>query len=214
MAVKDGYGKKHPLLVYRMVSNRYRPAAMLLLVMGILAQLPRFVPDVFGRGAFISGDTVSTVGLVAVVIGCALLAASIMEKRRAYVQCQPDYLLINAANARVAIAYGRINTTKSVKVAEVFAPKEIKGRDRTFIKPLSGELALEMIVSDFPLPEKTIRRRLNRFLLSPRDQGFVFIVPRPRDLNLEINTAMDSLRQRQRDEETSYVNPLDRNYKR
>lgn len=214
MAVNEqGYGDKQPLLVYRMIANRYRPPAVMLILFGILGQLPRFVPDLPLSGIF-NAELISVVGFVGIVLGCTLLAASLMEKGRGWVQCQPDYLMINAPTGRVAVAYQRINTLKPVSVMDVFPPKAQKGRNRSIIKPLVGKKALEVVLSEFPLPDKQMRKRLHHFMFSTRDIGFVLIVPQPRELGLEVNAAIDRMRHLENERTSGYVSPMDRSFTR
>jgi hypothetical protein len=40
----NAVGAKHELLVYRFIGARYRPAGVLLFIMGIVALLPTFIP--------------------------------------------------------------------------------------------------------------------------------------------------------------------------
>lgn len=205
------YGKKHRLLVYRFIARRYRPAGYLLFVIGILAQLPQFISELRPRDWFITYQQLSLVGLIALMVGLILIVASILEERRAWVQCQPDYLLINTGAGRVAVSYARFITVKSVRVADIFKWKDYKGRQRDFIKPLAGEGAVELVVNDFPLPEGTIRKRLSQFLITTRDKGFIFIVPRPSDLSFEINTFVERARQAAAEaSKERYHDPLER----
>jgi hypothetical protein len=178
-------------------------------LVGLIAQLPVLVSELRPRHTFITYEQLSLIGLLALAIGLVFLIASWLEVRRAFIQCRPEYLLINTASGRVAVAYQRFNTLKSVKVADIFRPNEIKGRERTYIKPLVGAVAVEALVSDFPIPEKRLKRRLSRFLLSTRDKGFIFIVPRPSDLSFEINSFTDRARSTPAESE-QYLDPIER----
>lgn len=203
--------RKYPLLVYRYIAVRYRPAGILMFIFGLIAQIPRFVPELRVDNGFITYDQLSLLGLVGVVAGVVLWIASIFEARQAYVQCRPEYLLINTASGRLAVSYLRINSMKTIKVADVFPVKQLRGRQRAFIKPLARESALEVLVSDFPIPEQQARRRLSQFLFSTRDKGFVFIVPNYGDLKVEINGYQDSARMAEIDATRGgYVNPMER----
>lgn len=202
------YGNRYPLLVYRVLARRYRPVGVLLLAVGLLAQIPHLITELRPQNSFITFEALSLLGLGAIGVGLLLWLAAQIEVRRAYVQCHPDYLVINTGSGRVAIAYQRFNALKPVKVAGLFKLKDEKGRQKAILKPLMRETALEALVSEFPLPEEQMRRRLHRFLFSPRDKAFLFIVPRSTSLSLEIATFTDRARTAAR--EDAYQDPFER----
>jgi hypothetical protein len=205
-------GNRYPLLVYRQSARRYRPVGVLLLVMGLLAQLPLIIGELRPQNFFITYQQLSLLGLGAIGVGLLLWLAAQYEIRRAFVQCQPDYLLISTASGRVAVAYARFNTLKPVKVASLYKKEELKGRDRNTLKPLLKETALEALVIDYPLPEQELRRRLSRYLFSPRDEGFLFIVKKSSDLNMELTAFISRAREANIGAQASmtYVAPFER----
>jgi hypothetical protein len=133
-----------------------------------------------------------------------------MIQRRAYVQCLPEYLVINTASHRVVMAYQRINTIQPVQVGRVYDIKAIKGREKLFIKPLQSENALEVQISEYPVSEKRLRRNFSRFVLNPRNKGFIFIVKYPQQLGLELSTFQDHSRSRRSEEQSRYLDPIER----
>jgi hypothetical protein len=196
-------GKKYRLLIYRNIARRYFPAALVLVLFGLLLQAPRFAPEIIPPGFLFGPDSLSVLGAIALIMGIVVYVASLREGRRGFVQCHREYLLINTASGRVAVAYPRVVTSKPVAVRDLYPTKKEKGRNRAIIKPLAHKNALELIINEYPLPEKEIRRRLHRFVFTPRDTGFLFILERPGELNVEIMKYQDALRRTQRDEELS-----------
>jgi hypothetical protein len=203
-------GIKHPLLVYRFIAGRYRPAGVLLFVMGLLALLPWLIPALRFSNAILNYVQLATLGMGALIGGAGLWILTIFMERRAYVQCRPEYLVIRTAFHTVAVAYQRFNTIQPVQVGRVFNIKEIKGRERTFIKPLAAETAVEALVGEFPVPEKRLRRHFSRFLLSPRDKAFLFIVPRAQQLSIELNTYIQRARDTRVADQQRYLDPIER----
>lgn len=205
-------GHRYPLLVYRLAARRYRPVGVLLFAVGLLAQLPLIIGELRPQNMFITYQQLSLLGLGAMGVGLLLWLAAQYEIRRAFVQCQPDYLLINTASGRVAVAYARFNTLKPVKVGSLYKKEDLKGRTGNILKPLLKETALEALVSDYPLPESDMRRRLGRYLLSPRDQGFLFIVKKASDLNMELSAFISRAREANIGAQApaSYVAPFER----
>ncbi len=204
------YGSKHPLLVYRLVARRYRPMGVLLFALGLLAQLPWFVPELRLRGTILTYEQLAYFGLGLLTVGALIWIISIFRARRAYIQCLPQYLVIRTPSSLVAVAYQRFNEIKTVKVGDMFAKRDLKSAEWTFIKPLRPSLALEAVVADYPLAEKTVRRRLSKFLFSPREQGFLFIVPIPSKLALEIDSFASRARESRTDAQRQYLDPIQR----
>jgi hypothetical protein len=206
----NGYGERHPLLLYRFVSWRYRPAGVLLMVLGAVLFASNFFPSLRPANFFLSTEALVVLSVVSFTLGVLVWITAVFEKRHAWVQCQPDFLVINTSAGKVAVAYRRVNTIKTVKLGELFPKRGLRGRDKGFIRPLLGELALEVVLREYPIPEEEIRRRISRFMFSPRDTGFIFVVPRPADLKLEINTAQNNLREAERAEQNRYIDPMAR----
>ncbi len=203
-------GTKHPLLVYRFIAIRYRPAGVLLFLVGLLALLPWLIPQLRFQSAILNYNQLAILGMGALIAGAGLWILTIFMERRAYVQCRPDYLVIRSAFHTVAVAYQRFNTIQPVQVGRVYSIKEIKGREQTFIKPLAGDTALEAVVSDFPVSEKRLHRHFSRFLFSPREKAFMFIVPRPQQLSIELNSFIQRARDARSEEQTRYLDPIER----
>jgi len=201
---------KHPLLVYRFIGRRYRPAGVLLFIVGLLALLPWWIVELRPKDFFLTYTQIAYVGIGALVLGALIWILSLRIERRAYVQCLPQYMLIRSPFHSVAVAYPRFNSIQPVQVGRVFDVKAIKGRERHFIKPLAGENALEAEVGEFPVSEKRLKRHFSRFLLSPREKGFVFIVPKPQQLSIELNTYMQRSMDERQSEQQRYLDPIER----
>ncbi|PJF31013.1 MAG: hypothetical protein CUN51_05920 [Candidatus Thermofonsia Clade 1 bacterium] len=205
-------GRKYPLVVYRLLARRYRLVSILLIIVGAVAQLPRYVPELRFGETLLSYEQLSIIGLGVLLTGLGLLIASLLEGRLAYAQCKPDYLLINTSSRRVAVGYLRITETKLDIPRNVLETKKVRGRDQVLMKQLSKlhkERVLEVVLSDFPLPEKQLRKRLHRFFLSARSEhGLVLIVPRPESLKFEIDAAIARAREARRIAEQGERDPL------
>src|SRR5262249_19965452 len=186
---REKSGTKHRLILYRFVGRRYRPAGVLLIAMGLIALLPSYVPQLRFANAVLTYNQLAILGVAAIIGGLVLFIIGSLIESQAYVQCLPDYFVIHTLLHRVFVAYQRFNNIQPVQVGRVFDIKTIKkGRERELIKPLLAETAVEATLREWPLPEKRLRRNFTRFLFSNRDQGFIFIVPKPSALSIEMNT--------------------------
>jgi hypothetical protein len=185
---------------------------MLLIIVGAVAQLPRFIPEARFAEALLTYEQLSLIGLAALLTGLGLFVASLLEGRLAYVQPRPEYLLINMAGGRVAVGYLRINETKLDILRHVLDINKVRGRDQALMKLLNKrhkERVLEVVLSDFPLPEAQMRKRLHRSFFSERSEhGLVLIVPRPESLKFEIDSAIGRAREARRVAEQGERDPL------
>jgi hypothetical protein len=208
-------GHKHPLLVYRFIGGRYRPAGVLLFLLGLLLQIPRLLPLIpapkpLTLPTALPAETLSLLGLAVLFSGAGLWLLSLLIARRSYVRCQPDFMVIHAPFNTVAVAYSRIVSNQLVQVNKIYDLEKLKGREKTIIRPLLAESAVEMEINDWPLPEKRLHRYFTRFLFSTREKGFIFIVPAPTNLNNEIGTYMQDALDRREAAQRRYLDPLER----
>jgi hypothetical protein len=204
-------GSKHKLILYRFTTARFRPPGVLLILMGILAQLPSVVPQLRFGSAILNYQQLSLLGIVSIALGLFLYMGAVLAGRLAYVQCQPDLLLINTIFHRVYVSYKRINTVQPVQVGRMFDVASMKkARDKNLIKPLGGETALEVVLKEYPLPEKKLRKMFNRFMFSTRGDGFVLMVPKPSALSFEIETFSQKAVDKGNEDEQRYLDPIER----
>ncbi|MBX3086605.1 MAG: hypothetical protein KF716_33535 [Anaerolineae bacterium] len=203
-------GLKHHLLVYHFIARRFRPAAQLMFLAGLIMQIPYFIPEARVPQKLLTFEQLALLGALLMLVGLALWVASIFRERRAYVQCLPEYLLIRTAGHKIAVAYQRLNAIKTVRTADLYPKDTIKGGKRRFIRPLYGEPALEVVVNEFPIPEEKLRKQLSEFVISTREPGFVFIVRYPTKLATELNAYMENFRYASEDSQRRYMSPLER----
>ncbi|SRR5258706_10160425 len=204
-------GSKHRLILYRFTTNRYRAPGVLLILMGLLAFLPSFISQLRFPNAVLNSQQLAILGSASIALGLVLYLGSVLAERRAYVQCLPSYLLVNTMFQRVYVAYQRINSVQPVQVGRMFDITNIKNdREKKLIKPLSGEAALEVALSGFPLPEKKLHKMFSRFMFSTRGDGFVFIVPKPSVLGIEIGTFSQQASNKKTEEQQRYLDPIER----
>lgn len=205
-------GKKYPLVIYRLLAQRHRLLSIALILAGVVTQLPRYLPELRFTDTLLTYEQLSIIGLMVLLSGLALFVASLLEGRLAYTQCKPDYLLINTSSGRVAVGYLRITETKLDIPRNVLETKKVRRRDQVLMKRLSKlhkERVLEVVLSDFPLPEQQLRKRLHRFFFSARSEhGLVLIVPRPESLKFEIDAAIARAREARRIAEQGERDPL------
>lgn len=210
---------KHPLIIYRFTTRRYRPAAILLVVVGIFALLPTLIPQLRFQSAILNYSQLGVIAIAAVILGLVIYVIAVLAERQAYVQCLPDYLVIHTLLHRVFVAYQRINSVQPVQIGRIFdikADKKTAGknalstRDKELIKPLIGEGAIEVEMSSWPKTEQQLRKTFTRFMFSTREEGFIFIVPKPQTLSIEITTYMQRALDTRDADQQRYLDPIER----
>jgi hypothetical protein len=199
---------RHPLLVYVNLGRRYRPPAVLMIVMGPFFFLPRYVREL--NKNMIDPDKFAIIGGVVMLAGLGFLLFSILAKRQAYVLCRPDVLEIHTPFYRVLISYLRIKQVLSVQVSQLFPKNELKGATKPLMVPLLGMTAVEMYVTSWPKPKKRMKRYLSRHLFSPRADAFVFIVPNYSILIRQIEAASQRHAEGERGRSSGYQDPFER----
>ncbi len=199
---------RHPLLVYYNLGRRYRPPAVLLILMGPFFFLPHFIDEL--NKNIIDPDKMAIIGGVVILAGLGFLLFSILAKRRSYVLCRPDVLEIHTPFYRVLVSYLRIKQVISVQVSQIFPREEIKGASKPLMIPLLGMTAVEMTITSWPKPKKRLKRYLSKYLFSPRAEAWVFIVPNYSILIRQIETARQRHGELGRGKADSYEDPFDR----
>ena len=199
---------RHPLLIYYNLGRRYRPPAVLLILMGPFFLLPRYIEEL--NQHIVDPDKMAIIGGVVILVGVGLLLFSMLAKRRSYVLCRPDVLEIHTPFYRVLISYLRIKQVLSVQVSHLFPKDELKGSGKPLMLPLLGMTAVEMYITSWPKPKKRLRRYLSNYLFSPRADAFVFIVPNYSILIRQIETASQRHTEQARGTTSGYQDPFER----
>jgi hypothetical protein len=199
---------RHPLLVYYNLGRRYRPPAVLLILMGPFFFLPRYIREL--NKNIVDPDKMAIIGGVVMLAGLGLLLFSILAKRRSYVLCRPDVLEIHTPFYRVLISYLRIKQVLSVQVSQLFPKDDLKGATKPLMIPLLGMTAVEMYLTSWPKPKRRLQRYLSRYLFSPRADAFVFIVPNYSILIRQIEAASQRHAESERGKTGGYQDPFER----
>ena len=188
--------RRHPLLVYRNLGRRYRPPALLLMVMGLFALLPLFFEEL--QNDAVDPQALAVVGLVLILVGAAMWLFSVVASVRSYVEVRPDVLLVRGPFRRTMISYHRIKLVQPVQVSQLYPKKALKGMGRPLVRPLLATTAVEMQLRSWPEPKDRLVRRYGRYVFSPRADAWLFIVPSYAVLIRQIDAAVQRKAERER----------------
>ncbi len=165
----------HPLLVYQMLGQRYRPPGVLLILMGLFLFLPSFITEL--ENETVEPAVLARLGGVIVLVGLAFVLFATLAIRRAYVACTPDLLIIRTPFYRTIVSYRRIGQILSVQVWQLFPRESLKGMGGPLVTPLLGMAAIEVHMRAWPVSKRWLKLFLSPYMFSPRADAWVFIVP-------------------------------------
>ncbi len=187
---------RHPLLVYHNLGRRYRPPALLLVIMGLFAFLPSFIEEL--ENDAVEPEALALVGLVLILVGAGMWLFSVLASERSYVEVRPDVLLVRGPFRRTVISYQRIKLVQPVQVSQLYPRKDLKGMGRPLVRPLLAMTAVEVQMNSWPEPKDRLMRRYGRYLFSPRADAWLFIVPAYGVLIRQIDAAIQRKAERDR----------------
>jgi hypothetical protein len=171
-----------------------------------------FLPSLFHEldWGIMEADKLAIIGGVITLAGLGFILFSVLAKRRAYVLCRPDVLEIHTPFYRTLVSYLRIKQAMSVQVSQLFPKESLKGMGKPLVAPLLGMTAVELYITSWPKPKRRLQRYLGKYLLSPRAEGFVFIVPNYSVLIRQIERMQQHHSDQERGKSDSYQDPFDR----
>ena len=201
-------GVRHPLLIYRNLGRRYRPPALLLIVLGLFAQLPNKVAEL--QNEWVAPEALAKVGGVLILAGVGFWLFATLAERRAYVQCRPDVLVVRSPFRRTLLSYRRIQQVRAVPLSDLFNRDEVKGLGKVLLSPLWGMMAVEVRMKSWPTSPKWLRRWHGRYLFTPKGESWVFIVPNYSLLVRDLEEAQQRKKHADRRESSGYLDPIAR----
>ncbi len=203
-----GKATRHPLLVYYNLSRRYRPSALLFVLLGLILLLPSVFEGL--QSDVIAPELLGVIGIVVLLVGLALWLFSILVKRRSYVECTPEILVVRTPFYRVLVSYRRVKQAQPVQVSHIFPRESLKGMGKPLVKPLLGMTAVELHVKSWPAPKRRLQRFISPYLFSSRSEAWLFIVPNYSLLIRQLDAATSEKIDASRQPASTYQDPIER----
>ncbi|HET6845334.1 MAG TPA: hypothetical protein VFH29_00785 [Anaerolineales bacterium] len=186
MTIKRGSGKRHPLLLYTRMLDRWWPA-LLFIGLGMLALAWPFYADLYTRLTQPwRWMTLATVG--GLVIATAFLM--LILRKSAYVQALGDHFRLVTPFLRLKISYRRIRRVNSAAVSSLFPPRSLRGMKRDILEPLFSQTAVVIDLNAMPVSMSTLRLFLSPFFFKDGTPHIVILV---RDW-MGFSTELETLR--------------------
>lgn len=199
---------RHPLLIYYNLGRRYRPPALLLMLMGLFMLLPRYLEEL--QNEWVDPDDLALFGVVVFLVGFGMWLFAWLAIHRAYVQCRSDLLVIRTPFYRVLMSYRRVKHAQPVKVSTIFPRESLKGMSRPLMKPLMPMTAAEVVVTSWPSSRRRLNRMLSDQLFATEQDAWIFIVPDYALLIRQLDAAMQRKAEREQGKAANYEDPFER----
>jgi hypothetical protein len=162
--------KRHKLLVYQWLNQRYRTYFLLLWLLLLLLA----VYDFTIRPLF--ADNLWPMVWVALVAAFLLWLYYTLLVRRASVEIQPRVLVIRGPLRTMKISYGRIQSVTSTQLIRHHDPKQHKGPTRTLIEEVGGQTCLHIALHTLPQQYQQRRFWYSPLLFSDINPGLLLVV--------------------------------------
>ena len=127
-----------------------------------------------------------------------LLAWAVMYIMRflAYVQCRPDFLLLQTPLLRLAISYSRIRSVRPIIFREMYPPAKQRWSQKHFLEPIFGLTGVGVTLASYPISHRWLKFWLNDYLFTLDAPGFLLMVDDWMTLSRQIDVFRDHWRDR------------------
>jgi hypothetical protein len=188
-------GRKYRLLIYEYMLNRWWPmtfltATAIFINVGVLWAAEWYFKNP-AENPLPTLSMTSRVIMLAVGVICLLFTVFLLVTRKmAYVQLFSDHLQLATPFLHLNISYKRIHRTTTAQVFNLFPPKSLSGWNRELIAPISGNTAIVIHLTAYPIPRISLNLFLSPFFFYDKTPHFILIV----DDWMAFSTDLDSRR--------------------
>ena len=178
-------GRRHPLVIYRNVINRWWPETMVIGLLMMFLAWPTY-KNPLGQIQPWRWQGLLLVGGGIVLASFFLLALRSM----AYVQVFPAYLKLVTPLLRLNISHKRLRRSTTAEMRTLFPPERMRGWKRDVVAPLGGRTAVVLELNGWPADPKVMRVFLSHFFFKDKTPNFVILV----DDWMSFSTELESMR--------------------
>ncbi|MCB9134923.1 MAG: hypothetical protein H6636_05830 [Anaerolineales bacterium] len=184
-------GKRYPFLMYRRTMDRLW-GITLILGLAILALWW------FGSGFTLlyRSGWVDTLILIAWLVSLGISALAFFGRYLSYVQPNADHLLIRTPFIKLRVSYKRIIEVRSSDFHKIFDPETFSWAEVNYLDPFIGDTAVVVNLREYPLSRDFLKFFFPKHFFSPRDKGFIIMVPDWMAFSLELDSRYSSYQQK------------------
>ena len=178
-------GRRHPLVIYRKIVNRWWPETLGLGFLLCLLAWPVYRDPL--------GQTQSWrwIGMLAAGGGTIIFALLLLAMRgMAYVQVFPTHVKLVTPFLRLNISHKRLRRATTAEIRTLFPPEKMRGWKREVIAPFGGRTAMVLELNGWPVSPKMMRIFLSHFFFKDKTPHFVILV----DDWMKFSAELESMR--------------------
>ncbi|HLF91728.1 MAG TPA: hypothetical protein VI451_22510 [Anaerolineales bacterium] len=184
-------GKRYPFLMYRRTMDRLWGITLLLgLVMLGLWWYGSAFTSLYRTG------WVDRVILIAWIVCLGISAIAFFGRRLSYVQANADHFVIRTPFIKLKTSYKRIIEIRSAEFHKLFDAEQFSWAERTYLDPFIGDTAVVIHLRAYPLSPNILKFFFSKFIFSPRETGFVIMVPDWMAFSLEMDSRFSTYLQK------------------
>lgn len=179
--------KKHKLLIYEVMSKRFRGILLLLgIVLFVLGIYDLFFDNILGKYWFL---------LWIMLAGTAVLwfYYAILVRRSGLVIAK-NYFMLQGPLKKVKFSYGRIESITSTQIQEHYKLEDLKGRERGLVKPYYGSTCVFVQLVNYPKDLKGRERWFPRSLFGTKRRGLLLPTADWMKLSRDLGSAQQAWR--------------------
>ncbi len=190
--------KRYSLLLYR---EWMRPFPLPIFAIGLILTVfwivarSGWLPEHMGISVPAQGPLL---GLAAGITFLLWLIVLILP-RMAYVQCLPDYLLLQVGLFRLIVSYSRVRASHSVQHGQIHDPKTQPRSRRKLAVRMALKQCVAIELSTYPMAFFLLRNLTHPFLFLGEEPGFLFAVEDWMGLDREVDEKHAALLSKKRD---------------
>ena len=204
--------RRHRLLVYYRLGQRWRTVPLLMAVLGgILYGLAWLNSYNIVQG--LNTDLLNRIWtnriMILILIGTSLLLyiLTLFIAHFSYVKVRGRALRIRAGLVPQDISYGRINQLRLVQLSKQYPPESLKNSEYAILEPLYGEPCTAVDLNSWP--NAPLKKLWHRFMFTQEGGSLLLIVDDAMLLNQQIDAALIA-RKTRLDRKGGYQDPVKR----
>jgi hypothetical protein len=177
--------KRYPLLLYREWMRPFPLPIVSVAVVLVLLWISGLFKIFPGESGLSDAARNPLLGIAAAIL-FGLWAAVKILPHLAYVQCQPEYLLLRAGVLRLIVSYSRLRTSRSVLHAQIHTPKTQPRSRRALAAKMALKQCVAIELTSYPMAFFLLRALTHPFLYLGTQPGFLFAVEDWMSLSREV----------------------------
>lgn len=183
--------KRYPLLLYREWMRPLRLPLFLLAFTLVVLYLVAFVGRLPIERTMLGPIPYPLLALAALAI--AVLWGIVRSlPNAAFVECRPEYLLVQIAWLRLIVSYTRVRSTRTVQHRQIHPPAQQVRALRALAARMANQECVVLELSSYPMAYSLLRALAHPFFFIGEEPGFLFAVEEWMGLGRDVEATRSS----------------------